>query len=173
MDALNSWTSLCTDSHLKMSFFPPGITPESDFSSGFRGCLANFNQYLLMADSLNGSERWMLSQLSGKLCCSRGRADMCSTMDSGPGRAESPDEARRPLQPAAGSEERKQRNSASACRFVQSGDALQSSGTKQAVHTAESTQNTHETRSGHKTFDCSSRCRDEAASTQRSVWRPW
>eukprot|EP00064_Thunnus_orientalis_P005195 superscaffoldBa00000498_g5209 len=152
----------------------------SEYQSGFRSCLANFNQYLLMADNLNGSDRWMLSQLSSKLCCSRGRGDTSSTMDSGPGRAETQDPAPRPLPSAAGPDEGKaaktkvlKPNSASACRFLLSEDALQSSGTKQAVHTAESTQNTHEKRSSHKKFHSTSHCRNEVANTQHNVWRPW
>ncbi|CAK6951199.1 hairy-related 3 [Scomber scombrus] len=157
-------------------------TPASEFSdyqSGFRSCLANFNQYLLMADNLNGSDHWMLSQLSSKLCCSRGRGDNSSTMDSGPGRAETHDPARRPPS-AAGPDKGKaakskpvKPHSASVCRFLPIEDALQSCGTKQAVHTAESTQNTHEKRSSLKKFDTTDYCRNEVSNTQNNVWRPW
>uniref|UniRef100_A0A668RU64 BHLH domain-containing protein n=1 Tax=Oreochromis aureus TaxID=47969 RepID=A0A668RU64_OREAU len=39
----------------------------SDYQSGFRSCLTNVNQYLLMADDLNASDRWMLSHGTQKL----------------------------------------------------------------------------------------------------------
>lgn len=187
MNALNSalWTTLCTVSCFSTKHAFPlfsGTTPASEFSdyqSGFRSCLANFNQYLLMADNLNGSDHWMLSQLSSKLCCSRGR-DNSSTMDSGPGRAETHDPARRPPPSAAVPDEGKaakskpvKPQSASVCRFLPIEDALQSCGTKQAVHTAETTQNTHEKRSSLKKFDTTDYCRNEVSNTQNNVWRPW
>ncbi|KAF3860256.1 hypothetical protein F7725_000511, partial [Dissostichus mawsoni] len=82
----------------------------SDYQSGFRSCLANVNQYFLMADKLNGGNRWMLSQLSSKLSRSQGREEVFSTMDSSPGPAETQDEAQRLLPSAAGPEERKTTN---------------------------------------------------------------
>ncbi|KAM7404493.1 hypothetical protein PAMP_011837 [Pampus punctatissimus] len=144
----------------------------SDFQSGFSSCLANFNQYLLMADNLNGSDRWMLSKLSSKLCCSRGGGGggggISSTMDSGPGRAD------RPLPPAAGPDEGKAVKSKALNPHSASKDAMQSSGTKHAAHTAESTQNTHAKSPSHKKFhSVSSHCRNEAANIQHNVWRPW
>lgn len=150
----------------------------SDYQSGFRNCLANFNQYLMMTENLNGSDRWMLSQLSSKLCCSRGREDTSSTMDSSPSRAETQDPARPPPS-ATGPDEGKvakskpaKLHSASACRFLPNDEALQSCGTKQAVHTAESMQNNHKERSSLKTFH-TSHCRNEVSNTQNNVWRPW
>ncbi|KAM7412198.1 hypothetical protein PAMA_021923 [Pampus argenteus] len=133
----------------------------SDYQSGFSSCLANFNQYLLMADNLNGSDRWMLSKLSSKLCCSRGRGGTSSTMDRAHPSAAGPDEGN-----AAKSEALNPHSA--------SHDAMQSSGTKHAAHTAESTQNTHAKSPSHKKFhSVSSHCRNEAANIQHNVWRPW
>ncbi|KAF7209525.1 hes family bHLH transcription factor 3 [Nothobranchius furzeri] len=52
-----------------------------DYQLGFRCCLTNVYKYLLMAENLSGSDRWMLSQLSNKLRLSRTAS---STMDSAP-----------------------------------------------------------------------------------------
>ncbi|XP_029292532.1 hairy-related 3 [Cottoperca gobio] len=149
----------------------------SDYQTGFRSCLANVNQYLLMADKLNGGNRWMLSQLSSTLCRSRGREEVFSTMDSGPGQAQTQDEVQRLLPSTAGSEERKKIKSkalkphtASTCPVLQSEDARQSSRTKQAGLVAAPTQNTHEKRS--KMFHPVSN-RNEVANIQHNVWRPW
>lgn len=46
--------------------------------------MANVDQYLLMADSVNGSDRWVASQLSSKLRSSRRGEEAISTTDSGP-----------------------------------------------------------------------------------------
>uniref|UniRef100_A0A3P8T8J3 Hairy-related 3 n=1 Tax=Amphiprion percula TaxID=161767 RepID=A0A3P8T8J3_AMPPE len=138
----------------------------SEFHSGFRTCLANVNQYLLMADTLNRSDRWMLTQLSNQLCRSR-RGDDSSTMDSGREPAESRDEARKLLPSAAGPEEGKtvkskalKRHSANSSPFLPSEDK------HAAPH------NTNETSSSHKKVHSVSH-RHEAANTQHSVWRPW
>uniref|UniRef100_A0A8C2WL60 Hairy-related 3 n=1 Tax=Cyclopterus lumpus TaxID=8103 RepID=A0A8C2WL60_CYCLU len=143
----------------------------SDYQSGFSCCLANVNQYLLMADNLNGSDRWMLSQLSSKLCRSRGREEVFSTMDSGPDGAETREEVRRVLPPAAGPEDRKTAKSktlkahrASTSSLIPNGDA----GTKQAAPKL----NTLEQSSSNKKLHPASH-RDEVANTQRNVWRPW
>lgn len=148
----------------------------SDFQFGFRGCLADVNQYLLMADNLNGSDRWMLSQLSTKLCRSLGRGDVSSTMDSGPGQAETQDKARRFVPSAAGPEETNtakanvlKPHSPSKSRFLQNKCAQKSPGTKQAMFAAASARK--ETSSSCKTFHPESQ-RDEGANMQH-VWRPW
>ncbi|KAM9350330.1 hairy-related 3 [Symphorus nematophorus] len=150
-----------------------------DYQAGFRSCLANVNQYLLMADNLNGSDRWMLSQLSSKLCRSRGREESFSTMDSGPCQAETHEEARRLIPSAAGPEDRKavkskalKPNSASTSPSLPSEDARQSFGNKQAVCAAAPTQNSPEKSSSHKKFHSVSH-RNEAANAQHNVWRPW
>lgn len=72
----------------------------SDYQSGFRRCVANVDQFLLMADSVNGIDRWMLSQLSSKLWRPRREEDAISTTDSGPSRAPARDKERR-IQPKA------------------------------------------------------------------------
>ncbi|XP_059189017.1 hairy-related 3 [Centropristis striata] len=141
----------------------------SDYQTGFRNCLANVNQYLLLADNMNGGDRWMLSQLSSKLCRSRGREEVFSTMESSPGPAEAHDEVQRLLPSAAGPEERKtvkskamKPRSANTSLFSSSEDAQRSSGTKQAGLAAAPIQNPTEKSSGN-----------EAANTQHNVWRPW
>ncbi|XP_040009996.1 hairy-related 3 [Xiphias gladius] len=152
----------------------------SDYQSGFRSCLANVNQYLVAADTLNGGDRWMLSQLSSKLCRSLGRGGASSTMDSGPGQAEVQDEAPRLLPSAAGPEEGRaqhrskaqKRHGASTPRSLPSEDARQSPGSTRAVLAAAPAPNSREKGAGHE--KCHSvRHRNEAASTQLSVWRPW
>ncbi|XP_071331068.1 hairy-related 3 [Trachinotus anak] len=146
----------------------------SDYRTGFRSCLANINHYLVMADTLNGGDRWMLSQLSGKLCRSVRRGEDSSTTDSGPGHAESQDDARRLLPSVAGPEEGSKArfealkpHGASASRFPPSEDARQ----KQAAGNFPS-------QSSHKKRPCLQKCRsvghrNEAANTQHNVWRPW
>uniref|UniRef100_A0A3B4FTP4 Hairy-related 3 n=1 Tax=Pundamilia nyererei TaxID=303518 RepID=A0A3B4FTP4_9CICH len=79
----------------------------SDYQSGFRRCLTNVNQYLLMADNLNASDRWMLSQLSNKLSRSRRRAEIFSTMDSGLKQTDTQSGAQKLSPSASGTEERK------------------------------------------------------------------
>ncbi|XP_018544358.1 hairy-related 3 [Lates calcarifer] len=156
------------------------VSEFSDHQTGFRSCLANFNQYLAMADTLNGGDRWMLSQLSSKLSRSLGRGEVSSTMESGLGQAEIPqDGARRLLPPPAGPEEGKtarsnvlKPHSASTSRFLPSEGARQSPGTKQAAIAVAPTQNRHEKSSGHKKCYSVSH-RNEAANTQHNVWRPW
>lgn len=76
-------------------------SPESsDYQSGFRRCVANVDQFMLMADSVNGIDRWMLSQLSSKLWRPRSGEDAISTTDSGPSRAPARAKERR-IQPKA------------------------------------------------------------------------
>uniref|UniRef100_A0A672YN90 Hairy-related 3 n=1 Tax=Sphaeramia orbicularis TaxID=375764 RepID=A0A672YN90_9TELE len=133
----------------------------TDYHRGFRSCLANVNQYLLMADNLNGSDRWMLSQLSGNLSS--------STMDSGPGQAETQEEARMLRTPTPASEEVKtakcKTHGADMSNVLPSGDGKLCSGPKQA-------QKTHEKTSGLK-FQSSVHSRNETVNSQNTVWRPW
>lgn len=150
----------------------------SDYQTGFRNCLANLNQYLVMADTLSGGDRWMLSQLSGKLSRSVGRGEVSSTMDSGRlGQTETQEEARSRQPSAAGPEEgntgtfniMKPRSTSTSCR-LSSEDARASPGGKHAAAAAAASQNSH-ARSQKK---CAAvRGRDQAAHTQHSVWRPW
>ncbi|XP_008287221.1 hairy-related 3 [Stegastes partitus] len=163
----------------KIQSFTAAASELSDYHSGFRTCLANVNQYLLMADTLNGSDRWMLTQLSNKLCRSRRGGDVSSTLDSGLEQAESQDEARKLLPSAAGPEEEKtvkskalKRHSANSPPFLPSEDARQSSGAKHAVLLAAPPHNNSDKSSSHKKFHSVSH-RNEAANTQHSVWRPW
>ncbi|XP_037312812.2 hairy-related 3 [Pungitius pungitius] len=106
------------------------VSEFSEYQSGFRSCVANVNRYFLMADNLNGSDRWTLAQLSTKLRRSRGREEVFSTMDSVPDQAETRDEVQRLLPSAAGSEGRKmtkckavEPHSASASSFLPNEDA--------------------------------------------------
>ncbi|XP_070823780.1 hairy-related 3 [Chaetodon trifascialis] len=141
-----------------------------DYHTGFRSCLANVDQYLLIADNLNGSDRWMLSQLSSKLCRSRGREDVFSTTDSGLAQAETRDEAPRLVPSAAGPDERKTaKSNASTPNSTCTSPSLQSEGNKQMTATQK---NTRENRSGLKKLHSAGH-RSEAANAQRNVWRPW
>ncbi|XP_060930638.1 hairy-related 3 [Limanda limanda] len=149
-----------------------GASEFSDHQTGFRRCLANVDQYLIMADTLNGGDRWMVSQLSGKLSRSlQGRGQVSSTMDSGLEEEEEEKEALRLLPPAAGPEEGitarskvQKLNSAGTSRFPPSEEARQVRGAKQAVGVENSP--------SHKKFLSVSH-RNEAAHSQHSVWRPW
>ncbi|XP_070767327.1 hairy-related 3 [Enoplosus armatus] len=162
----------------KIQSCTPAASEFSDYQAGFRSCLTNVNQYLLMADNLSGSDRWMLSQLSSKLCRSRGREEVFSTTDSGLGQDEAvQDEARRLLPSAAGPEERETAQSKALKPHTQSPsspgeDARRSPGAKQAVLVAAPTQNTREKSSRHKKFHSVSHM-NEVANSQHSVWRPW
>ncbi|KAM6982332.1 hairy-related 3 [Tautogolabrus adspersus] len=151
----------------------------SDYQAGFRSCMANVNQYLMMADNINGKDRWMLSQLSSKVCRSRVREEIFSTMDSGPSQAEAPEEARRHLPSVARPEDRKmvtcralKHQTASTSPRLPSKDAQQSPVTKRTVSVTAPSQTTHENSSGHKKLH--SMCHmNEAAKTEENVWRPW
>uniref|UniRef100_A0A3Q3G229 Hairy-related 3 n=1 Tax=Labrus bergylta TaxID=56723 RepID=A0A3Q3G229_9LABR len=146
----------------------------SDYQAGFRSCMANVNQYLMMADNLNGNDRWMLSQLSSKVCQSRVREEIFSTMDSGPGQAGAPEEARRHLPSAARPKDRQmvpckapKHHIAITTPRLPSTDAQQPPVTKQAVCVTAPSQNTHEKKL-HSTYHM-----NEAAKTEEKVWRPW
>ncbi|XP_047453321.1 hairy-related 3 [Mugil cephalus] len=150
----------------------------SDYQSGFRSCLANVNQYLLMAEHSDGSDRWMLSQISNKLCRSR-RREVSSTTDSNLAQAEARNEARKlPASPAAPEEERVAKfkpgghHGAGVTHFVHGEDARQSPEIKQAVLFALPSRNTKEKCcTPNKVHSVSDRI--EAANTHHSVWRPW
>ncbi|XP_067384645.1 hairy-related 3 [Channa argus] len=160
----------------KLNSLTAAASEFSDYQMGFRGCLANVSQYLLMADNLNCSDHWVLAHLSNKLSRSLGRGGVSSTMDSGPGHAKTQDEAARFLPLAAGSEEKNNArskilkpHSASTLRSLPSADTQESSATKKAV-TAASTKTAQE--KCCKTFPSASQ-RNEVANTQHNVWRPW
>ncbi|KAM4562514.1 hairy-related 3 [Odontesthes bonariensis] len=147
-----------------------------DYQIGFRSCLANFNQYLLMADHLNGSDRWMLAQLSNKLCRSGRRGEVSSTMDSGLDQADTQDEARKLLLSTAGPADGKtakckplELHSGSMAPFLLGEDACQLSNAKQPSD-IRPTSNAGRENSSQKNFNCVTH---EAANTPQSVWRPW
>ncbi|XP_049437926.1 hairy-related 3 [Epinephelus fuscoguttatus] len=142
----------------------------SDFQTGFRSCLAHVNQYLLMADNLNGSDRWMLSQLSRKVCSSRGGQEVFSTMDRGLGQAETQDEVLRLLPSAAGPDERKlAKSKALKPQSSNTSPYLVGEDAHQSVLVAAPSQN--KSSSNKRCHPVSHR--HEAANTQHSVWRPW
>ncbi|XP_041860563.1 hairy-related 3 [Melanotaenia boesemani] len=148
-----------------------------NYHVGFRSCLANFNQYLLMSDHLNGSDRWMLMQLSNKLCRSRRRGEVSSTMDSGLDQTETQNGAQEPLLTTTGPGEGKtikskalKLHSARTATCLPREDAHQSSDANHTSQIAVPAQNTNEENSSPKNFDCVSH---EVANTQHSMWRPW
>lgn len=144
----------------------------SDYQSGFRRCMANVDRYLLMADDLNGSDCWMLSQLPSKLWRSRGREKEFSTRDSGPSRGE-PQTGERRLDPAAPEEGKTGESKALGTRnastsgFSPSEDARQLCRNKQVI--TETAQNTHD-ESEKKSQSVSHA--NEGANTPH-MWRPW
>ncbi|XP_040049821.2 hairy-related 3 [Gasterosteus aculeatus] len=152
------------------------VSEFSDYQSGFRSCMANVNRYLLMADNLNGSDRWMLAQLCGKLCRSRGREEASSTMDSVPDQAEARDEVQRLLPSAAGSEGRKTTKSKSVKpRSASTSSSLPNEdapGTKQAFPAVAPKQISPEKISSDKMFQPVGHGND-VADSHHNVWRPW
>ncbi|XP_015233242.1 PREDICTED: transcription factor HES-3 [Cyprinodon variegatus] len=83
-----------------------GASECRDYQLGFRSCLVNANEYLLLADQLNGSGPW--TQLSSKLYRFQRRGEASSTTDSDPGHPDALEEARNPrLQCLNGHEESK------------------------------------------------------------------
>lgn len=166
--------------HVSSSPLLSGTTSASefpDFQSGFRRCLTNVNQYLLMADNLSGSERWMLSQLSRKVCRSRGGEEAFSTTDSYLARAETPDEARRLLPVAAGTEE----------RHTAKAQTLKSNHTKESPSSrsepprknkrvavvAAHTQRLCQKSFSYKELDSVAHSNEGANTASQNVWRPW
>lgn len=149
-----------------------------DFQSGFRRCLTNVNQYLLMADSLNGSERWMLSQLSRKVCRSRGGEEAFSTTDSYPGREETPDEARRLLPAAAaGTEERHtgkvQTLKSNHTKEFPSSRSEPPRKNKRVAVVAAHKQRLCQKSCSHKELDSVGHSNEGANTASQNVWRPW
>ncbi|XP_037540434.1 hairy-related 3 [Nematolebias whitei] len=139
-----------------------------DFQLGFRSCLTHVHQYLLMADTLPGGERWALAQLSHRLWrCRRRRREeeeeARSTTDSGPDPADAQNQSA-VVQNGAGGEQTVPREAhglrtAPTAPCAQSEDARQSRDTKQLV-----AQNSRES-SAHRNSECSE--------AEQSVWRPW
>ncbi|XP_068607738.1 hairy-related 3 [Brachionichthys hirsutus] len=155
----------------KLHSCPAAASEFSDYHSGFRRCLANVNQYLLMAENLNGSEvRCVLSQLPPKLGLSRGRERVFSTMDSSRGEANTRTGALEPAGSCSPEENERSRSTdpepSSANTCLPRGDAWQPPGNKQAVFSAFPTTNSDEESYSHK------KLRSEA-NTPRDVWRPW
>ncbi|RVE70361.1 hypothetical protein OJAV_G00063690 [Oryzias javanicus] len=139
-----------------------------DYQTGYHSCLANVNQFLMTTNSMTGSGRWMLTQLSHKLCRSLRRGEASSTLDSAARQAEaqklvpastrtqesvSPTEAEKPH---------------SACSPPSSQDVRQTSESQKPHIAAAHKQNV----SFHKDLDCVSHDM-KAANAARSVWRPW
>ncbi|KAM4570549.1 hairy-related 3 [Fundulus diaphanus] len=158
-----------------------GASEFPDYQLGFRSCLANVNHYLLLADHLNGSERWMLSQLSSKLCPSRRRGESSSTTDSEPGQTAPPEEAQNLRLPRAhGHEEGKPAKSETAklqaahtVSSLPSEDVCQLFDSKQIVFVQKVPAGNMEAQmASHKKPECVSP-EHEAGNTELSVWRPW
>ncbi|XP_071779701.1 hairy-related 3 [Centroberyx gerrardi] len=174
----------------KIQSCPTTASEVSDYHAGFRSCLASVNQYLLMADNLNGSDRWMLSQLSTKLCCSRGLGEVSSTLDSDPAKAETQEAVMQRLLPSttgpeAGKTQKTRALKPHSASTAPTSHSLpteikeerQSPGTKRALLVAAPTQNslgkTSSSACHSNKFHSVSQCRNEVASTQQNVWRPW
>ncbi|XP_029363370.1 hairy-related 3 [Echeneis naucrates] len=137
----------------------------SDYQTGFRSCLANVNQYLLMADTLNGGDRWMLSQLSSKLSPSPGQGSASSTMDSGLGQLEIRDE------PPSGPEEGHRSRLKGPWPHRASTPRLPSAAKRDVAAAAPSPHSAEKSPSHKKRRSVNHS--NGAANYQQNVWRPW
>ncbi|CAN9515805.1 unnamed protein product [Ophioblennius macclurei] len=163
----------------KIQTFTAAASDFSDYNSGFRSCLANVNQYLLAAEGLNGSEHWMLSQLSNRLSRSRRRTGDSSTMDSGRDREKTQTEALR-LPPSTDRPEGGNAlksipvkfESASPPVLLPREDTRQPCGAVQTGLCSATAGNTAEKNCNVKNFDFHSHS-NETVNSQQSVWRPW
>ncbi|KAM4738111.1 hairy-related 3 [Anableps anableps] len=166
----------------KIQSISVGASEIPDYQLGFRSCLANVNQYLLLADHLNGSERWMLSQLSNKLCRSRRRGEASSTTDSDPGQTEAAEEERSSRLPCTNRHEGERKPVRSVIPKLQtahtvsplpSEDTYKLCDPKQIVFAHKvPTRNTEAQNTSHKNPECV-RFGLEAGNTELNVWRPW
>ncbi|XP_032423931.1 hairy-related 3 isoform X1 [Xiphophorus hellerii] len=174
----------------KIQSISAGASELPDYQLGFRNCLANVNQYLLLADHLSGSERWVMSQLSNKLCRSRRRGEASSTTDSDPSQpeaaaaaAEEEEEAGRLRLPSANGHEGERNPTRSVIPKLRTAltvsslaiedtnklfDAKQTRVLAQKAPTG----NMETQSSRHRNPECASP-RLDAGNTERHVWRPW
>uniref|UniRef100_A0A8C7XTU2 Hairy-related 3 n=1 Tax=Oryzias sinensis TaxID=183150 RepID=A0A8C7XTU2_9TELE len=145
-----------------------------EYQTGYRSCLANVNQFLITPDNMNRSGRWMLSQLSHKLCRSLRKGEASSTLDSAAWLAEAQMETRKCLPASTQTEEGispdQGKNPHSASSAPSSQDSKQSEPKKPHISAAQK-QNTSV--SFHQDFDCVIRQDMKAANAASSVWRPW
>ncbi|MEQ2296148.1 hypothetical protein AMECASPLE_022050 [Ameca splendens] len=165
----------------KIQSISVGASEFPDYKLGFRSCLANVNHYLLLADHLNGSERWMLSQLSNKLCRSRRRGEASSTTDSDLGQTEALKEVRNLRLPDANGHEEAipvrsvtpKLQTAHTVSSLPNEDDCQLFDSNQVVVFAQKvpTRNIEAQNANQKNPQCVSG--DEAGNTKISVWRPW
>lgn len=144
-------------------------SPEfSDYQSGFRRCVANVDQYMLMTDSMSGGDRWMLSQLSGKLWRSRSGEEAVSTTDSGPSSAPARGKERR-IQPKAPEETKDPEpptSDVNALPRLPTEDTRLQTGSRQVHTDAAAAQSPTQ-----KKTDAGAN-RNESANIAR-MWRPW
>ncbi|XP_028308595.1 hairy-related 3 [Gouania willdenowi] len=141
-----------TVKHLKnlqrMQNYANAASEVSDYHKGFSSCLDNFSHYLLMSDSLDMGDHWMLSQLSNKLRRSQRKPGQPgSTSDSGPGRTDAQNGAQEAVTAAAGPEEGKM-SPKSAAHRLQGGQPCTEDAWLQSAD-------------------------GEHANTHCNVWRPW
>ncbi|XP_014883657.1 hairy-related 3 [Poecilia latipinna] len=177
----------------KIQSISAGASEFPDYQLGFRNCLANVNQYLLLADHLNGSERWMMSQLSNKLCRSWRRSEASSTTDSDPSQPEAAEaeeekekeeeKAGRLRLPSANGHEGERNptrsviptpRTAHTASSLAMEDTNKLSDAKQTrVFAQKAPTGSIETQSSrHRNLECASQ-RLEAGNAERNVWRPW
>ncbi|XP_061617982.1 hairy-related 3 [Phyllopteryx taeniolatus] len=153
--------------HLQKSQAFPSVRGElSDYHQGFHSCLANFNHYLLMADTVTERGRLKLALLRGKL------VEMFRTTDSGPAHAETRETACRGEDDNATSQKIH-----GASHFRQSGESetewrrpTQQVSTPRGL-VAAPTINAREKRATQRKRH--SRSLGEVGSTHPIMWRPW
>lgn len=145
----------------------------SEYQTGFRSCLSNVNQYLVMADTMNAMDHWMLTQLSSKLSRSVGRGGVSSTMDSAPTPAEPQEEPRRLLPlPGSPEEAKTTRTKAPETHTTSKSQCLHSEVSRQSPAVKRAAPSTHTAGSSPKTHR-SVITANTAVNIQNSVWRPW
>uniref|UniRef100_A0A3P8WT82 Hairy-related 3 n=1 Tax=Cynoglossus semilaevis TaxID=244447 RepID=A0A3P8WT82_CYNSE len=167
-----------TVKHLKnlqkiQSFTAAAASEFSEYQTGFRSCLSNVNQYLVMADTMNAMDHWMLTQLSSKLSRSVGRGGVSSTMDSAPTPAEPQEEPRRLLPlPGSPEEAKTTRTKAPETHTTSKSQCLHSEVSRQSPAVKRAAPSTHAACSSPKTHR-SVITANKAVNIQNSVWRPW
>ncbi|XP_077442015.1 hairy-related 3 [Vanacampus margaritifer] len=142
--------------HLQKSHaFPSTLGELSDYQKGFHSCLANFQHYLLTADTVTDRDRLKMAQLRGKL------VDTSSTTDSGPAHAQTPEMVERAQNHNATS----QRTHGASEEDTRS--PTQEGSTRCGLVTA-LTIDAQQKRATRKKVQPS-----QVGSTQHKMWRPW
>lgn len=121
-----------------------------------------------MDDNLNGSERWMLTQLSRKMWRARGEEEAFSTTDSYPERAEAAEGAQRLVPSVTGCED----GDTAKAKALMSNN-IQKPPCAKKENPCKRTERLHPKNSSHKNFDSVGHGNEAANTVAQNVWRPW